>query len=349
MSWRRITALRAQLYRLALHRKRLWGVLALPVLLACAVRLALPVVEGAKPTVVAAGSFQQRVVDQLEARAQVAWVRDRDAVVERVGGVDDVIGVFGAPNQAVEVILEGNEPRALRNYPGLVLNEVVAELEGGTPLVVAQQRVPLRSMQRRHRLMALMLVLMVLIVAAAVGLSMVDDREGGQLDALRSSPLSVGEYLLAHGLMGCELSLVVVLSCAGILTGGHVPWWLIPAAWVALVPSAALLTLCLCVVARSQMTAMWVLRVAFPLALLPVLVGVLFGGSGQFWLQPLTMFWGGQAMFAALEGRPDQVVDALVWSVATGAPVLALLAYGVKRRLVWVSPSAGAERRTVPR
>ena len=81
----------------------------------------------------------------------------------------------------------------------------------------------------------------------------------------------------------------------------------------------------------------------------PVLVGVLFGGSGQFWLQPLTMFWGGQAMFAALEGRPDQVVDALVWSVATGAPVLALLAYGVKRRLVWVSPSAGAERRTVPR
>ena len=85
MSWRRITALRAQLYRLALHRKRLWVVLALPVVLAGAVRLALPVVEGAKPTVVAAGSFQQRVVDQLEARAQVAWVRDRDAVVERVG------------------------------------------------------------------------------------------------------------------------------------------------------------------------------------------------------------------------------------------------------------------------
>ena len=88
--------------------------LALPVVLAGAVRLALPVVEGAKPTVVAAGSFQQQVVDQLEARAQVAWVRDRDAVVERVGGVDDVIGVFGAPNQAVEVILEGNEPRALK-------------------------------------------------------------------------------------------------------------------------------------------------------------------------------------------------------------------------------------------
>ena len=174
-------------------------------------------------------------------------------------------------------------------------------------------------------------------------------QEGGQLDALRSSPLSVGEYLLAYGLMGCELSLVVVLSCAGILTGGHVPWWLIPAAWVALVPSAALLTLCLCVVARSQMTAMWVLRVAFPLALLPVLVGVLFGVSGQFWLQPLTMFWGGQAMFAALEGQADQAVDALVWSVATGAPVLALLAYAVKRRLGWGSPSAGAERRTVPR
>ena len=143
---------------------------------------------------------------------------------------------------------------------------------------------------------------------------------GGQLDALRSSPLSVDEYLLAHGLMGCELSLIVVLSCAGILTGWQLPWWLIPAAWVALVPSAALLTLCLCVVARSQMTAMWVLRVAFPLALLPVLVGVLFGGSGQFWLQPLTMFWGGQAMFAALEGQADQAVDALVWSVATGAP-----------------------------
>ena len=127
----------------------------------------------------------------------------------------------------------------------------------------------------------------------------------GRLDALRSSPLSVGEYLLAHGLMGCEArsrrgSVVRRHPHRGACALGG----LIPAAWVALVPSAALLTLCLCVVARSQMTAMWVLRVAFPLALLPVLVGVLFGGSGQFWLQPLTMFWGGQAMFAALEGKP---------------------------------------------
>ena len=207
--------------------------------------------------------------------------------------------------------------------------------------MVAQQRVPLRSMQRRHRLMALMLVLMVLIVAAAVGLSMVDDREGGQLDALRSSPLSVDEYLLAHGLMGCELSLIVVLSCAGILTGWQLPWWLIPAAWVALVPSAALLTLCLCVVARSQMTAMW-------FCVSPFRWRCRCCGRPRREVLAAAVDDAGAAGDVCGADAADRAVDALAWERGDRGAGPCVARLRVKRRRAGLAKRR-AERRTVPR
>ena len=321
--------------RVGLGNQQMGMLLMAPIIIAVSIRLMLPIIDGAKPTIVAAGSFRQLVVDHLERRADVVWVTDRDAVVERVQGVDDIIGVYGDPERSIEVIIEGNELQALRNYPGLVINEAVAMLEGGTPLIVEHEQVALSEGFHRSQSLSLVLFMVVLLMSMFPALAIVGDREANTLDSLRVSPLSFGEYLSAKILVTIDLGAVMTFTVALILFGLDVSWTLLAVGFMACLPSAWLVLTVVGAFARDQMTAMGLVRVVAIVMMLPIGLSLYFGESGSLWLAPWTMHWAGQALFAALEGQVSLAAEAFLWSVVTGIPLVALAAWSLKRRLKW--------------
>ena len=321
--------------RIGLGNQQMGLLLIAPMLIAVSIRLMLPIIDGAKPSVVAAGSFQQLVVDHLEARADVVWVRDRDAVVERVQGVDDIVGVFGHPERDIEVIIEGNELLALRNYPGLIINESIALLEGGTPLQVAREKLPLTEGQRRSQGLSIVIFMIVLLVSMFPALAIVGDRQSSTLETLRVSPLNFTEYLAAKIFVMVDIGIVSVAGVALILFGSDLSWALLSLGFMACLPSAFLVLTIIGAFARDQMTAMSLVRVVLIAMMLPIGLGLYFNAGNSPWLAPWTTHWAGQALFAALEGQAAHAVQALIWSVLTGIPPLALAAWWLKRRLRW--------------
>ena len=83
------------------------------------------------------------------------------------------------------------------------------------------------------------------------------------------------------------------------------------------------------------MTAMGLVRVLIIVMILPIALGLYVGESDSLWLAPWTMHWAGQALFAALEGQVTRAVEAFLWSVVTGIPLVAAGAWSLKRRLNW--------------
>ena len=322
--------------RVGLGNQQMVLLLMAPIIIAVSIRLMLPVIDGAKPTLVAAGSFQQLVVDHLERRADVVWVEDRDAVVERVQGVDDIIGVYGAPERSIEVIIEGNELQALRNYPGLVINEAIAMLEGGTPLVVEHEQLALTEGLNRSQSLSVVLFMVLLLVSMFPALAIVGDRETQTLDSLRVAPLSFAEYLVAKILVMVDIGGVMFTLVTVILLGADVPWSLLAVGFLACLPSAVFVVSIIGAFANDQMTAMSLVRVVALAMMIPIALSLYFGAGESIWLAPWTMHWAGQALVAALEGQAGPTADAFLWSLVTGVPLVGVAVWSLKQRLKWL-------------
>jgi hypothetical protein len=321
--------------RMGLADQQMVYVLIAPLILAAAYLLLMPVIEGAKPTVVAAGSFRRAVVEQLEKRCHVIWLKDREAVMHRVEGIDDLIGVYGQSGLDPEVIYEGNEPAALRQYPGYVINEVVARIEGGKQLKVRWLRVEPDSKRSRSSDLALLLLMASLIVTLFPALALVEDRESGALQSLRVSPLSFGEYVAAKFILIMALALVSSLGTALIVMGSSAPFASLAAAGVSVLPTALLTLLLLGALADNQLAAMTVMKVGMPLLLAPAVAGFFISPEAQVWLKPLTPYWSAQALRAALDGDVGALGNALVWSLLSGLPVVAVALVFLRKCLRW--------------
>ena len=329
-----IKAMRNDL-RLGLADQQMVYVLVAPLILAAAYLLLMPMIEGVKPTVVAAGSFRRAVAEQLEKRCHVIWLKDREAVMRRVEGIDDLIGVYGEEGLDPEVIYEGNEPAALRQYPGYVINEIIAKLEGGKQLKVSWLRVEPESKRSRSSDLALLLFIASLIVALFPALALVEDRESGTLQSLRVSPLSFGEYLAAKSLLIMALALVASLGLALIIIGSSAPFTSLAAAWLSALPTALLTLVLLGALADSQLAAMTVMKVGMPFLMAPAVAGFFISSEAQIWLMPLTPYWSAQGLRAALDGDVVALGNAVVWALLTGLPVVAVAVVFLRKRLGW--------------
>ena len=321
--------------RVGLSSQRIVYLVLVPLTLVWLLKAALPIIDGAKPTLVAAGSFRQLVVDRLEEAADVVWVKDRAAVVERVRGVDDVVGVFGDGTLDPEVIVEGNELRALRSYPGLLINEATALLEGGTSLTVHYQAVELAQERDRRRQMVLVLFSLLMMVALFPALVIIEDRETKALETLRLSPLSFAEYLGAKSILAVDFGAVILAISSGILLGWNLSWSLWGVGFLAALPSALLLIVLVAALAKNQMMAMSVIRPLFILVILPIALSLGFDLSDPWYLKPFTSSWAGQSLLAAVDGRVSLAAEAFVWSLLTGLPLVLAGCFVLKQRLKW--------------
>ncbi len=335
MSWTRILRCMMTDLRVGLSSQQIGYLLIAPLLMAGLLKLLTPMIEGAKPTVVAAGAFHRVELEALQSRTHVLWVKDRDAVVRRVEGIDDVVGVFGVQDQDPEVIFEGNEPQDLRTYPGLVLNETTAALEGGTSLQMTLTQVAAVSGRTRTTDLTIVLLASLLIVALFPGLTIIEDRQTHAIDTLRVSPLTFGEYALAKALLIVDLTLVSAVAVVLILVDGPVAWGNLLAATLAMLPTGLFFAALLGALARDQMAAMTIIKIAIPLLLAIPVAGFFIGADSTWMLAPLTPYWAGQALFAALTSDVESLGNALLLSGVTGIPLVLASVALLRRRLAW--------------
>jgi hypothetical protein len=321
--------------RIGLSNQQVGYLLAVPLILAGVLKALEPIIEGAKPTIVAAGEFHRVEVEAMEARMHVLWVKDRQALLRRVEGIDDVVGVWGSEKGDPEVFFEGNEPSSLRSYPGLILNETTARLEGGT--VIRWKMTPVAPVggRTRNKDLAIVLLLTMLVVALFPALTIVEDRQTKSLDSLRVTPLSFAEYALAKALLIVDLTLICAVAVLLILVDGPVAWTGLLAASMAIVPTGFVFAALIGAFAKDQMAAMTLLKIGLPLLLVIPAAGFFVGDESLWMLAPWTPYWAGQALHAALEGHSDRLAEALVWSAVTGIPLVAASLMLLRTQLGW--------------
>lgn len=295
------------------------------VLVALLARLFVPFLEDIQVTYAVAEGVPSGITSTLEEHGRVERVSDREAVLARVIEVDDVVGVAPGEEGEVEVIVEGDEHPTILEAPGLAIDAHAAARSGVVQVSIEERsrgsgRTPLRSL-----ILALAIYSAVVISGAAVGLTMVDERENNTLAALRVTPARFLHYLLS------KIGLITLVAAftgpvaAWIAMGGAgaaIPWAGIILATVAITPLAWLLGLLIGLIADTQLVAFSALKVLLVLfTSLPILGFVDLGGFSWL-LVPFAPHWGVQGMHAAITG--GSMLPA-VWTVVAVAPPLALV------------------------
>ena len=268
------------------------------------------------------------LIDQLRARGRVELFTGPEAVLARVTEVDDVPGVVlrgGAPT----LVVEGDEAPAVHEAARAVLLAHSLAEAGRVPAAAVEPaeggRSPLRPM-----LLALTLYAGVVLVGAALGAVIVDEKESGTIAALRATPMRLGEYLAAKLGLVAGVGLVLGPCAALVALGGDAPLGAVAVATLGVVPLAWLFGLTIGVAAASQLAAMSALKVMLLVMVSAPVLGFFDLGAWSGVLRPFGPQWGVQAMFAALTGAS---LWPALWAALTTLPLVGLCAALLARQL----------------
>ncbi len=320
-------------------------------LVAALARLFVPFLEDIQVTYAVDAKVPVALVSTLELHGRVEHFADRQAVLDRVLQVDDVVGVVGDAGDAGEVdagtgagalvIVEGDEDPVILEAPSLVIDEAYAEERGIAAVEIEEHSLGRTQTPLRSLMLALAIYSAIVISGAAIGLTMVDERENDTLTALRVTPARFVHYLLSKlGLISMVVAisapLAVLIALGG--SGRSIDWPAMIAAMLATMPLAWLLGLLLGLLADTQLKAMSALKVLLILFTSLPLLGFADLGGFSWMLAIFAPHWGVQAVYAAVMGGS---MMACLWAVLAVLPPLVLVIWLLHRR---VGLGAGAVR-----
>ncbi|HJL15379.1 MAG TPA: ABC transporter permease [Sandaracinaceae bacterium LLY-WYZ-13_1] len=326
MRGRRVASVMAKDLRTARRDSITTYLLISPLLMALAMRLVLPLIEGSPYSFAVDAALAPDVVAALERQGQVIALPDRAAVVARVERIDDVTGVVAGAARP-EVILEGNEAEAARRVPAVVL---AAHAEGRAlppPRPVHGDR-PVGTI-----LAALLAFSTILLAGLASGFSILEEKEHGLSAVYATSPLTFTEYAAAKLLASSALGLALAVPATALVLDGRVPFGPFAAALLAALPSGVLLGLIVGAFAKNQLQAIALLKALFFVFTSVPVIGFAVAGTGWAWaVAPFGNHWATQALFVALhEGRLTGT-DALL-ALGLSVPLVAAALWQMRARL----------------
>ncbi len=303
------------------------------ILVAVLARLFVPFLEDVQVTYAVAENVPSSVTATLEAHGRVELARDREAVLARVIEVDDVVGVAPGEGGLIEVIVEGDEHPTILEAPGLAIDAEAAARQGIAQVSIDErsqgsERTPLRSL-----ILALAIYSAVVVSGAAVGLTMVDERENNTQAALRVTPAPFLHYLLSKIVLITLVAGITGPIAVWIAMGGTrvaIPWGALLLALAAIIPLSWLLGLLIGLIADTQLVAFSALKVLLVLFTSLPLLGFVDLGGFAWLLAPLAPHWGVQGMHAAITG--GSMLPAL-WALVAVTPPLAIVIGLLARQL----------------
>jgi ABC-2 type transport system permease protein len=298
-----------------------------PLLMALAMRLVLPLIEGSPYTFAVSADLEPSLTRALAAQGEVLALPDRAAVLERVGRIDDVTGVVPGPGGRPEVILEGNESTQAALVPRVVVD---AHAEGRA---LPPPR-PVHGDTPVALILAAVLAFSTLLLAGlASGFSILEEKERNVAALLATSPLSFGEHAAAKLLASSALGLALAVPSVAIVLDGQVPLGPFLGAAVTALPSGVLLGLIVGAFAKNQLQAIAMLKALFFLfTSVPVLGFVLAGTEWAWAVAPFGNHWATQALFGALREGRVPLDDALL-ALALSLPLVAAVLWRLRAEL----------------
>ena len=311
-------------------------ILISPLLLGLLMALIVPVFEDAQPQFVVTEALAAVDREALDAHGEVEVVRDRGALERRILERDDVTGVVPLHDPArpgeVEVIIEGDEPEALRGLARAIIDHEVRVRSGELVTRVDVVAVGEGATDIRLALSALLAFCVPVLVGLMFGFTILEDKTTNVTALYAVSPLRYAEYLAAKLGVLVLVSTIMVVPALAIPLGLDLDWLAVELSLLASVPFAASFGLLLGVFAKDQLGAIALTKGLSPVwTSLPILGFVL--PEAWMWTQfPFANHWGVQGLLHAL-GDGVGVWAHAGLSLATGVPVFAITVWLLRRRL----------------
>lgn len=326
---RRVLMLIAKDFHVARKESIISYMVLAPLLLALLMSLYLPLMENMQLQFAVSKDVRPALINNLEEYGQVTVFPDRDRVIERVMGMDDVPGIVPGP-RGVEIILEGNEAGYVQELPGVLADYLIR----GEPVAqVQKESLGLEKTPARQYLAVLTIFSVILIGGMVVGFTIIEEKESKTLLSYAVSPLGIAEYLLGKSLLASILSLLLAYATAFILLGRQVDYtslfWVVLAA----LPTGLVLGYLMGTYADNQLSAVALLKVLF-LLFLGLPIGSWFVGSQwEFVFYPFLNYWVVKSLVALLVQGDGKFWTYSGWALVTSAIPLLFLLGQMRRRL----------------
>lgn len=239
---------------------------------------------------------------QEEKLLRVADVTRYDDFVEmeaRVRETDAFAGVVMS-NGAARLIVEGNEgemfAEAAAKIVGLALG-AQAEI-----MPYASESLAAKSTMAYSISMICMLLMALFIGGATVGLSIVDEREGGAIRAVTVSPMRLSLYVATKLLPALLLGLFGIAAAALIIgKASLLPQYLLLALCSVFV--SGMMTFAVGAFANNQVAAVGVLKILVPIGMILPVSAMFVPQQWQSLYYVLPMYWQYRALSAILAGE----------------------------------------------
>ncbi len=303
-----------------------------PLLLAFAIKLLIPAAESSRLVFAVDRNVGQNVIEKMREYGNVE-LYDRAGVTSRVERLDTAAGVLSDGGR-LYLLFEGNEPRPLIEAYQIILEDINrgealadyhdVNLGGGRSIV--------------FDLITLGIIMTTVFLTGVMsGFNIVDERDTRAVQALAVSPIRVGEYVAARGLLATVLAAIVAVAASRIMVGPSVDTlWLL--ALVALsAPLTALVGLLTGLLSHNQITAVAVLKVAMPVYLAIPLGAVFVPQKLQCLFYVLPNYWQFEALktLFAPSLRAHEFWFSALTTLVTGVLFLVVAVGAFRRRVAF--------------
>jgi ABC-2 type transport system permease protein len=291
-----------------------------PILIGLGLALLMPMLERATPGFAVDATLDEARVEVLAELGPIERYQSRSEVEQRVLERDDMLGVVGT-GDGYEVLVEGDEPEALRSLPALAFEH------GVDPMQLTAGTAELREIST-----ALAAYAIIVIVGLILGFAILEEKQTETHRVYDVTPLRYGEYLLGKLGLGVLLSLIAVIPTIALPMGLTLDWTAVLVMTLAGTPFGLTLGLIVGVRAKDQLGAIAIMKALMPVwTSIPVL-GFLLPEQWLWTQWPFANHWCVQGLYHVLwDGAP--IGSFALLSFAAGLPVLIPTALLLRRRL----------------
>lgn len=271
---------------------------AAPAILAFVFILVFGAVNETTLTLAADNTLDEQTLQKLERVAKVERFADTERMEARVLGPDAVAGVT-MQNGAIAAVFEGNEGQGVITSVQKLVGLALGARDGNA--VYQSEAVEAKGGLAYSLSMIAMLLMTLFIGGATIGLSIVDEREGGAIRAIAVSPLQLAGYVATKIVPALILGLVGICA-AGLIIGktSLLLNYLILA--VASVLVSGMMTFVIGAFANNQIAAIGVLKILVPLSMILPISAMFVPERWQAVYYFLPMYWQYRALGAILSG-----------------------------------------------
>lgn len=191
-----------------------------PLLLAFLLRGFIPSVDSASVQFAVLGE-DHYITEQFERYGRVEVFESRENLEYRVNATDDIVGVIDNKGQ-YDIILEGNESEGLK----AITEDILMDYDGYIDLAVGVQITDIDWQISTVALVgaASLIMLATLLGGMLTGLNIVEEKQFRTISAIRVSPVTTLEFLLAKSVPGLVIPIVQSILMFIILGFTDINW-----------------------------------------------------------------------------------------------------------------------------